>query len=102
MNIPKELEFSTAARHRKKKIFAKKDMIMVCSFTKKDFQLAPIVSCSRRSMGISRTFNFADIYPYFLEDEILYPDADDNSMMGFSQMEEKRRRMTQNSWLKNT
>ena len=29
MNIPKELEFSTAARHRKKKIFAKKDMIMV-------------------------------------------------------------------------
>ena len=31
--------------------------------------------------------NVADIYPYYLEDDVLYPDADDNLKVNFSQVE---------------
>ena len=36
------------------------------------------------SMGISRTFNLADIYPYYSSDKPLYPDIPANLRSSFS------------------
>ena len=37
-------------------------------------------------MGISKTFNVADIYPYYSSDEPMYLDIPTNSRLSFSQV----------------
>ena len=39
-------------------------------------------------MGISKTFNVTDIYPYYSSDDPLYPDVPSNSRLSFSQVGE--------------
>ena len=39
-------------------------------------------------MGISKTFNLADIYLYYSLDDSLYPDVPTNSRSSFSQVGE--------------
>ena len=36
------------------------------------------------SLGISKTFNVSDIYPYYTSDKLLYPDDLANSRLKFS------------------
>ena len=40
------------------------------------------------SMGISKTFNVADIFPYYSSKEPMYPDIPTNSRSSFSQVGE--------------
>ena len=40
------------------------------------------------SMGISKTFNVADIFPYYLSEEPMYPNVLANSRSSFSQVGE--------------
>ena len=40
------------------------------------------------SMGISKTFNVADIFPYYPSKEPMYPDVPANSRSSFSQVGE--------------
>ena len=37
------------------------------------------------SMGISKTFNVGDIFPYYSSEEPIYPDIPTNSRSSFSQ-----------------
>ena len=40
------------------------------------------------SMGISKTFNVVDIFPYYSLDELMYPDIPTNSRSSFFQVGE--------------
>ena len=40
------------------------------------------------NMGISKTFNVVDIYPYYSSEEPMYPDIPTNSKSSFSQVRE--------------